>query len=118
MGTLTLRAMLQVGALPGQVSIQRLAEEFARLARASERLRSEVRVDLDDLDRLRGYLEQNPVAAWAGGRGTRGQVYFRYEEGVFSTAFEVPQEMRGDLGELVGELVEWRLAAYLGRQQE
>jgi hypothetical protein len=28
---LTLRAMLQVGALPGQIGIRALAEEFARL---------------------------------------------------------------------------------------
>ncbi len=67
--------------------------------------------------RFRAYLERNPIAAWAGGQGKRGQVYFRSEEGVFSTAFEVPEELRADLSELVGELVEWRLAAYLGRQQ-
>jgi serine/threonine protein kinase len=114
---LTLRAMLQVGALPGQIAVQTLAEEFARLVRASERLKSEVRVELSDPDRLRAYLEQNPIAAWVGGRGTRGQVFFHYAEGIFSTAFELPEELRADLSELVGELVEWRLAAYLGRQE-
>jgi serine/threonine protein kinase len=112
---LTLRGMLNLGALPGRVSIEALTKEFARLVRATSRLRSEVREDLDDLVRLRGYLEQSPIAAWAGGQGTRGLCYFRYERSSFSTAIEVDEHLRSDLADLVGELVDWRLAAYLGR---
>ena len=32
-------------------------------------------------------LEQNPIAAWAGGKGTGGVSYFAYENGTFRTTF-------------------------------
>ena len=32
-------------------------------------------------------LEQNPIAAWAGGKGTGGVSYFAYEDGTFRTTF-------------------------------
>jgi superfamily II DNA or RNA helicase/HKD family nuclease len=113
---LTLKALLNLGQLPGSVGVEALAAEFAGLARRSAALRADVGEDLDDPARLAGYLERNPLAAWAGARGTGGTAYFSYEGGTFRSTFVVPPELVPDFRELVEELVEWRLAAYLGRR--
>jgi hypothetical protein len=67
---LTVQAMLNRKALPGSVGIEELAAEFRRLAAGSKVLLAEVGEDVDDAGRLCRYLERNPVAAWAGGKGT------------------------------------------------
>jgi hypothetical protein len=70
---------------------------------------------LGDRVRLRAYLGRNPVRAWAGGRGTGGQPFFARDGDTFRSTFSVPAERRAEFQELVAELVEWRLAAYLRR---
>jgi hypothetical protein len=112
---LTLLAMLDEGRFPGRIDIDTLMNGFRARAERSAVLRSDVGVDLTDHARLRRYLEENPIAAWTGGRGTGGHRYFAYEDGVFSTTFEVRPEQQETLGELVRELVDWRLAEYLDR---
>jgi hypothetical protein len=114
---LTLQAMLNRKALPGSVGIQELAAEFQRLASASAILLSDVGEDVNDTDRLCRYLEKNPVAAWSGGKGTGGKPYFAYDRGVFSSTFTVAAELRPEFHELVREVIEWRLAAYLKREE-
>ena len=42
-------------------------------------------------------------------------MFFAYGEGVFRCNVELPEEQRPAFQELVRELVEWRLAAYLDR---
>jgi hypothetical protein len=49
------------------------------------------------------------------GRGTGGTSFFAYDGTMFSTTFDVPPEQREPAQDLVRELVEWRLAAYLRR---
>jgi superfamily II DNA or RNA helicase len=110
-----LRAMLNRDALPGEISLDELTVEFARVARQSAALRKDVAENLDDRVRLRPYLEKNPVAAWVGGKGTGGQPYFTLAGETFRSTFTVPPELKAEFQELAGELVEWRLAAYLGR---
>jgi hypothetical protein len=110
-----LRALLNRDALPGAIGLDELTEEFARVARRSAALRKDVAENLDDHARLRRYLEKNPVKAWVGGKGTGGRAYFALEGGKFQTTFGVPEELRGKFHDLVAELVEWRLAAYLSR---
>jgi superfamily II DNA or RNA helicase/diadenosine tetraphosphate (Ap4A) HIT family hydrolase len=111
-----LRALLNRDALPGAVGLDALTEEFARVARQSAALRKDVAENVDDLARLRRYLEKNPVAAWTGGKGTGGQPYFALDGDTFRSTFTVPAELRAEFQELVAELVEWRLAAYLRRE--
>ena len=67
-----LLAMLNADQLPGELDIDSLVSGFARLAERSARLREDVEVPLTETGALRAYLERNPVAAWAGGRGTSG----------------------------------------------
>lgn len=113
-----LRALLDRGALPGGISLNDLTAEFARVARRSAALRGDVAESLDDLPRLRKYLEKNPVAAWVGGKGMGGGPYFARDGDAFRSTFAVPEELRDDFRELVDELVEWRLAAYLRHQED
>jgi hypothetical protein len=58
-------------------------------------------------------LERNPVAAWVGGKGIGGGPYFAVDGNALRSTFTVPDGLRADFRDLVGELVEWRLAAYL-----
>jgi hypothetical protein len=51
-----------------------------------------------------------------GGRGTGGQPYFTLDGETFRSTFVVPPELKAEFQELVAELVEWRLAAYLQRE--
>ena len=66
-------------------------------------------------DGLKRHLEQNPIEAWTGGRGTGGTPYFAYENGVFRTTFTTAPDDRAALQELARELADWRLAEYLDR---
>jgi len=111
----TLRALLGRNALPGSVGIDALVTEFRRQATRSPVLLAEVGEDAGDERRLRSYLERNPIAAWVDGKGTGGTAYFAYDGATFSSTFAVPVERVGAFQELVSEIVEWRLAAYLGR---
>src|SRR5262249_38710983 len=112
---LTLLAMLNEDAFPGSISIQNLADSFARLARRSAILRQEVGTAIDSQSDLIRLLENNPIDAWVGGRGTGKQAYFTYEDGKFGTRISVAPELREAFQELVRELADWRLAEYLNR---
>lgn len=112
---LTLLAMLNENAFPGAISIEALADSFARLAGRSAVLRKDVGPAMNDRQKLIGLLETNPIEAWIGGRGTGRQTYFTYQGGAFSTRITVAPNLREALQELVRELAEWRLAAYLSR---
>ena len=112
---LVLLAVLAEGALPGRVPIEQLMERFAALARRYALARTEVGAAMDDPALLRKLIEENPIEAWTGGRGTGGTSYFKYEGGQFATAFSVPAALRPAIQDLVRELAEWRLAVYLRR---
>lgn len=114
---LTLIAMLNRDGLPGSVGIKDLTAEFQRVARRNKILRDDVGDALDDNERLRSLIETNPIAAWTGGRGTRGTIHFRYEHGEFSTVITISPAARGAFQSLVRELVDWRLAEYLDRDK-
>ena len=114
---LTLLTMLNAWQLPGEMPIEELARGFARLARRSAQLRADVGEALDDADALRKHLEKNPIAAWTGGKGTKGREFFAYDGVVFRTTFEVPTEQREAFQELARELADWRLGEYLDRNR-
>jgi len=70
---------------------------------------------LNDRKALIRLLEQNPLVAWAGGKGTAGVSYFSYQGGTFQTTFSVEPDSEAALEEMVRELAEWRLTEYLDR---
>jgi superfamily II DNA or RNA helicase/HKD family nuclease/diadenosine tetraphosphate (Ap4A) HIT family hydrolase len=112
---LTLLAMLNQDCFPGQIDIGKLMQGFRSLAQRSSVLRHDVGDALSDDSRLSQLIEENPIQAWTGGRGTGGKKYFSYEDGIFRSNFEVRPEYRESLQELVREIADWRLAEYLSR---
>ena len=112
---LTLLAMLQEGDFPGQISISELTAKFQHLARRSLVLRNDVGEPVDDRHRLQKLIESNPIAAWVGGAGMGGRSFFAYDGFTFRTTFEMSAELTADFRELVREIVDWRMAAYLLR---
>ena len=63
---------------------------------------------------MRRLLEENPIKAWCGAKGTGGAAYFDYDSGVFTTQ-SVAAADREAMNELTREIVDWRLAQYLNR---
>lgn len=110
-----LLAMLNLDALPGDgVDVERLAEEFAKLAGRSPRLEDELKGAAGGgVPALIELLVRNPIAAWTGERAVDGGAVFRYEGRRFSFLPEVAGDFRELFQGLVRELAEWRLAEYL-----
>jgi superfamily II DNA or RNA helicase/HKD family nuclease/diadenosine tetraphosphate (Ap4A) HIT family hydrolase len=112
---LLLMAMLNKEQLPGEIEIKELVESFVQLVQRSAKLKADVGADLKNPGALRQYLEKNPIAAWTGGKGTRGKIFFSYAEGILRTTFSVGEDIRPAFKELVWEIADWRLAEYLQR---
>jgi hypothetical protein len=112
---LVLLAMLNADRFPGSIHVDQLAEHVARVATRTTRASADLGAALDDKNALIRLLEQNPIAAWAGGRGTGGVPYFSYKDKMFETTFTVDADVVPSFQELVRELAEWRLTEYLDR---
>jgi len=112
---IVLLAMLAEDALPGSISIAVLVRRFAEIARRYGLVRTEVGAALEDAAALQQLLEENPIEAWVGGKGMGGTEFFAYDQGTFSTTFDVPAGQREATQDLIRELTEWRLGAYLYR---
>ncbi len=111
---LLVRAMQREDAFPGSIEIDRIADRMARLAERNPNLRRDISADLSNKVALRRMIEKNPIDAWVQGKGAGGRSYFTYEDGVFSSAFDASGVQRQRLNALVEEIVDWRLASYLG----
>lgn len=112
---IVLLAMLSEDALPGEMTIGTLTTTFADLSHRFALVRTEVGDALDDAEQLRTLIEENPIDAWTGGRGTGGTSFFAYDGSRFRTTFSVAAGLRNALQGLVREIVDWRLAVYLRR---
>lgn len=112
---LTLTAMLNQDALPGSIGIGELTKEFRRIACRSSKLREDVGAALENDTELTKLIEDNPIAAWCGGKGTGGRAYLRYDGVELRSEISSRDDCRASLQGLIRELVEWRLAEYLDR---
>lgn len=112
---LVLLAMLNADRFPGSIPITDLADHVAQIATRTTRAAADLGSALNDRKALIRLLEQNPLAAWAGGKGTAGVSYFSYRDEVFQTTFSVEQGSAPAFQEMVRELAEWRLTEYLDR---
>lgn len=110
---LLLRAMHAEGELPGRVGIEALTARFAKVAAANPMFRDDVSTGLENLRALRGLLVRYPIERWVTARGAPS--FFNYADGVFSTRFDVADEDRPAFDDLFLEIIDWRLAEYLGR---
>jgi len=102
-----LQAMIRLGAFPGQIQVDDLAEEFARLMARSARLTADLSEDVYDSAAIRRLVIKNPVTAWSNGK------YFAYEGGVFRSLVEGSERLRA----LTVEIADWCLARYLDRSR-
>lgn len=110
-----LTSMLNRNSLPGSISLSDLATEVRRLARRDSRIAEDFGTALENDQSLEAHLKRNPIEAWIGGRGTSGTKYFSFEDGTFRTELEIPESLVPAAQELIREIVDWRLAAYLRR---
>jgi len=113
-----MKALLRLDKIPGQIEISELAREVSKLAAASARLSSDLSVASEDIKGLQTLLKKDPIKAWIGVKGPSGKPYFTFEGDVFRTTFSVSAAERESFRELTREIVEWRLAEYLGRSGE
>lgn len=110
----TLLALLNRDALPGDgLPLVDLANEVRRIAENHPELRSDFGEHLASDAALQRMLEQNPISAWVGGAGTGAVSHFSYEARVFR--FRHTPAERSAAQRLIREIVDWRLAEYLGR---
>jgi hypothetical protein len=114
---LVLLAMLNADRFPGAIAVDDLAGQVERLATRTAKAGADLSLSLGDRKALIRLLEQNPIAAWTGGRGTGGVSYFDYAQGLFRTSFNVDPAVGPGLQELVRELADWRLTEYLDRAE-
>jgi superfamily II DNA or RNA helicase/diadenosine tetraphosphate (Ap4A) HIT family hydrolase len=105
----TLLAMLALDRMPGSVSVSELADQFERILGSDARLSRELTQPRARLERS---IVENPIAAWVGGRGMEGRLYFSFEGGRFGTTFMVEERLIPAFRELLREIVEWRLEEY------
>lgn len=112
---LVLRAMLRRDALPGEIAVDDLTQAFAAEASRNQHFRDDVTGDLSDRNALQRLLIENPIKAWVGGRGTANESFFEFDNDIFRCNLEIPQDHRQAFQELLREMIEWRLAAYLDR---
>jgi superfamily II DNA or RNA helicase/HKD family nuclease/diadenosine tetraphosphate (Ap4A) HIT family hydrolase len=116
---LVLLAMLETGRFPGSIPIAELVKEVRQLAQRRDALRQEFGASLQDDRALGELLITNPIQAWTGGAGTGGVSYFRYEDGVLSTNLpHLDTDTTAAFCDATREIVDLRLAEYLGRQPE
>ena len=99
-----LRALLNLDAIPGSVSLDALSAEFARVAARNARLRADASVPLDDLAAVRKLLLDVH---------DRGHGPFRLEGERCVCTVPLDGGLRDAFVPLMDELVEWRLAEHL-----
>jgi superfamily II DNA or RNA helicase/HKD family nuclease/diadenosine tetraphosphate (Ap4A) HIT family hydrolase len=108
-----LLALFSEEALTADIGIDHLSRRVATLVRRIHKLEQDFSVDLDDLAAVRRLLVRNPIEAFVNAKGTGGVAYFRFENDVFGLAFDPP--VGSGFGELLREVLDWRLAQYLTR---
>jgi superfamily II DNA or RNA helicase/diadenosine tetraphosphate (Ap4A) HIT family hydrolase len=109
-----LLALISSGTIPGDIGIDDLAKEVAKLAGRYLKIREDFSVDITDPKALRRLLIENPIRAFVEGHGTDNVSFFRLEGDRLATTFETgdADTFRG----LLREILDWRLARYLSRQ--
>jgi hypothetical protein len=110
-----LLAMIAEGAMPGAIDLPTLMARVRVIASRSAVLRGELGEGMTDDAALQKLLEENPIAAWIGGRGTLGESFFQYEDSKLQTTFSVAPELSTAASDLIREIADWRLAVYLRR---
>ncbi|MDP3689906.1 DUF3427 domain-containing protein, partial [Bradyrhizobium sp.] len=108
-----LLAMSSADAIPGEIDIDTLVEQVAKLAARYLKVRRDFSLDIDDTKSLRRLLVDRPIRDLVGGQGTGETSYFKFERDRLSTNFEASDA--APLKDLLREILDWRLAQYLSQ---
>ncbi len=111
---LLLQAWIAEGSFPGPIGIDALVRATSGQTLGSAALLADVGDARTSPPALRRLLETNPIAAWIGGKGTASGPYFAYDGVSLSSRLNGQGEHGATLSDLTREVVEWRLAQYLG----
>lgn len=113
-----LLAMLGEDAFPGSVTVDRITERFGDLVRKYVTVRTEVGDAINSETDLRKLVLDNPVGAWTDGQGMSRIPYFTCDGTHFATSenIQISAALRETAQDLVREIAEWRLTAYLRRE--
>ena len=106
----TILAMLASNSLPGSISIDDLTTEFIKIVKKSAGLKADIGINYTEVPRVRNLLIKNPIDAWT------GDAHFSFDTQRFSCSIHLDENERDDFQEMVRELVDWRLAEYLQRE--
>ena len=110
-----LLAMIGEETFPGSIPLDRLAQAVRRRARRATALANDFGDALDDDDALQQLLVENPIHAWAEGKGTGDIAYFSFDGTTFSSDVPCPVDANAALRVLTREVCEWRVGQYLER---
>ncbi|MEZ5560630.1 MAG: DUF3427 domain-containing protein [Pseudomonadales bacterium] len=111
----TLLGMIAAQRYPGSISIDDLGGMVGRVASRLSTLADEFGDSLTDASRMQRLLEDNPINAWIGGKGTGDRSYFKYENGEFRSLVGTDDGLAEAHEELTREICDWRMAQYLDR---
>jgi len=112
---LLLRAMQQEDAFPGRIGLAKLTRRFALLASRHPAFQRDLSIASDDNAAIQKLVEKHPINALINAKGTGGKAFFDFRDKFFETTFKVSAVLTVSLNALVSEIVDWRLAEYLGR---
>jgi len=109
----TLQTVVELGGLSSRVSVASLAARAREIMRGDPRLAADVAEHLGDPDRdWERYWREWPIAAWTGRlRGADGTGLFRIQDDDFVPSVGFVSDP--SLGQMVAELVDYRLCRYL-----
>ncbi len=106
-------AMIAEEAFPGRLPIERLMKRVRIIAFRSASLRRDLGDLLDDDAALSGALMNDAVREWTQIKGHGGARYVGFDDrDLVANAF-LPESLSETAADLVRELAEWRLAAYM-----
>jgi superfamily II DNA or RNA helicase/diadenosine tetraphosphate (Ap4A) HIT family hydrolase len=114
----TLQEFLDMDGLVGGVAVAELAERSRRRVQESPMLAADIIDHLEDTPaEWERYWRQWPIAAWIGGLSPSKTGLFRLRDDRFELRTPVPEAIRGTVGRLLSEWVDYRLCRYVDRRR-
>ena len=110
---LVILAAIAEEAFPGRLAADRLASRVRVIAHRSAAIRRDLGELLEDEDGLLGALLGDAVKDWAEVKGPTGAHYLTVEGGSLFASTFLAASLSETAAELIRELAEWRLAAYM-----
>ena len=111
---LLLRAMLANKSLPGDISLDSLVDYFSEVSKRNPIISRDISVSSTDRRALGRLITDNPINALCRDE----ESFFIYSDNKLSTKFSIPGQYQEIFGDLVEEIIDWRMGQYLSRNNE